>query len=216
MNILIFLGPAGSGKGTQAQYLKEKFQFAHLSTGDLLRAEVKSGSELGTKVQAVIDAGDLVSDDIILSIIKENIVRLTEKGNLPGIVFDGFPRTVDQAKSFDEMLSSMGLNLNQAIYFDLSLEESIHRISGRQIDSRNNMVYHKDSNPAPAEAEPYLISRDDDNPEKVKHRYTVYQNETAPLIQHYSNSLLTIDCLKSIDDIHQTFDELVQSFQVSV
>src|SRR6056300_1535553 len=155
MNILIFFGPAGSGKGTQAQYLKEKFNFSHLSTGDLLRYEVKSGSELGIQVQKVIESGDLVSNDIILKIIKENILKLVKENNCPGVVFDGFPRTIDQAEAFDHLLNSIHLNLNYAVYFDLSLESSVQRISGRQIDSRNNMVYHKDSNPAPVDVQPY-------------------------------------------------------------
>ena len=215
MNILIFLGPAGSGKGTQAQYLKEKFQFSHLSTGDLLRTEVKSGSELGRKVQTVIDSGNLVSDAIILSIIKDNLQEIIRENAHPGIVFDGFPRTLEQARAFDVMLASLGLTLTHAVSFDLSLEESISRISGRQIDSRNNTVYHKETNPAPKEIQPYLVSRDDDNPEKVKVRYGVFQKETNPLKQHYADDLLVIDCMQPIDHIHRLFDELVQSFQVS-
>ncbi len=216
MNILVFLGPAGSGKGTQAQYLKEHFQYAHLSTGDLLRAEVSSNSVLGQQVKMVMQSGDLVSDDIIISIIKERILNLTKQSDYRGVVFDGFPRTIEQAKAFDNVLDSLQLKLDKAIYFDLSLDESIKRISGRQIDSRNNTVYHKISNPAPDDAQPFLISRNDDQPEKVKHRYDVYQSETKPLLNHYSNQLLQIDCMKGIDDIHQIFDDLVQSFKVSV
>ena len=215
MNILIFLGPAGSGKGTQAQYLKEEFNFAHISTGDLLRAEVKSNSDLGQKVQAVMKSGNLVSDEIIIEIIKDHVTSLIQQNDLKGIVFDGFPRTLAQAKAFDLMLSSLSLRLNKAMYFDLSLEESIKRISGRQIDSRNNNVYHKDSNPAPVDAEPYLISRNDDQPAKVKHRYDVYLQETEPLISHYNNHLVRIDCNQSIDDINELFNALIQSFQVS-
>ncbi len=215
MNILIFLGPAGSGKGTQAQYLKAQFNFAHISTGDLLRAEVKSDSDLGKKVQAVMKSGNLVSDEIIIEIIKDHVTALTQQTHLKGIVFDGFPRTLAQGKAFDSMLNSLDLRLNKAMYFDLSLAESIKRISGRQIDSRNNNVYHKDSNPAPADAEAYLISRNDDQPEKVKHRYDVYQKETEPLISHYNNHLVRIDCNQSIDDINAIFNGLIQSFQVS-
>jgi len=216
VNILVFLGPAGSGKGTQAQYLQERFQFTHLSTGNLLREEVTSGSALGAQVQSVIELGDLVSDDIILSIIREHVSILMSKDDIKGIVFDGFPRTIEQAIAFDQMLLSVDLKLNKAVYFDLSLDASIDRISGRQIDSRNNMVYHKISNPAPMDVQPYLISRDDDGPEQVRHRYLVYQNETEPLLSHYSPLLMRIDCMNTIDDIHLTFDDLVQSFQVSV
>jgi adenylate kinase len=215
MNILIFFGPAGSGKGTQAQYLSDKFNFLHLSTGDLLRNEVKSETSLGMQVQKVIEAGDLVSDDIILEIIRHNILIAIENNRTSGIVFDGFPRTIDQALAFDQLLNSINLTINRAVYFDLSLETSLQRISGRQIDSRTNIVYHKASNPAPVEVQPYLVTREDDDSDKVKHRYQVYQNETLPLTNHYADKLLTVDCLKTIDDIHLIFDELVYSLQVS-
>ena len=148
MNVLIFLGPAGSGKGTQAQFLKDSLNYEHLSTGDLLRAEIKSNSELGQQVQSVINSGNLVSDDIILNIIKKNITGL-KSSNKTGVMFDGFPRTIEQANALTSLMKEMGLNLTKVLYFDLSLEESIDRISGRLIDSRNNNVYHKVSNPAP-------------------------------------------------------------------
>ena len=140
MNIIIFLGPAGSGKGTQAQYLRDHFNYAHLSTGDLLRAEVKSDSKLGQEVQSVIHAGNLVSDDIIIKIIRNNVAGLKDASK-EGIIFDGFPRTVEQANAFQDLLSDLNLSISSVLYFDLSLSESINRISGRLIDSRNNNVY---------------------------------------------------------------------------
>jgi adenylate kinase len=214
MNVLIFLGPAGSGKGTQAQFLKDKLNYEHLSTGDLLRAEIKSNSDLGQQVQSVIHSGNLVSDDIILNIIKKNINGL-KSSNKSGVIFDGFPRTIEQANSLGSLMNEMDLNLSKVLYFDLSLEESINRISGRLIDSRNNNVYHKISNPAPTEAEPYLISRKDDTPDKVTHRYNVYKNETAPLLDYYQSELFRIDCLQSIDAISNQITDLVDSFELS-
>ena len=133
MNVLIFLGPAGSGKGTQAQFLKDKLNYDHLSTGDLLRAEIKSNSELGQQVQSVINSGNLVSDDIILNIIKKNINGL-KSSNKSGIMFDGFPRTTEQANALGVLIKEMDLNLSKVLYFDLSLDESINRISGRLSD----------------------------------------------------------------------------------
>lgn len=214
MNVLIFLGPAGSGKGTQAQFLKDKLNYDHLSTGDLLRAEIKSNSELGQQVQSVINSGNLVSDDIILNIIKKNINGL-KSSNKSGIMFDGFPRTTEQANALGVLIKEMDLNLSKVLYFDLSLDESINRISGRLIDSRNNNVYHKISHPAPKEAEPFLITRKDDTPDKVTHRYNIYKNETAPLLDYYQSDLFRIDCLQSIDDISSQITNLVQSFDLS-
>ena len=114
------------------------------------------------------------------------------------------------------MLNSLNLEISKAIYFDLSLEDSIARISGRKVDSRNNTVYHDDTNPAPVDVIPFLVRRPDDEPDKVRHRYSVYTNETEPLIGYYSKKLLRIDCRQSIEDIHMIFDDLVNSYKVSV
>ena len=215
MNIIILLGPAGSGKGTQAQFLRDRFNYNHLSTGDMLRAEVASESELGLKVKSVIDSGNLVSDDIIISIIKQRLQKLV-LNNETGAIFDGFPRTIAQAEAFQRLLDSENIALSSVLYFDLSLDASIERISGRQIDSRNNDVYHRVSKPAPADVQPYLVTRDDDTEDKVTHRYHVYQKETQPLLTFYDNYLKRIDCLRSIEEINRELVQLVESFQVSV
>ncbi|MEC8678607.1 MAG: nucleoside monophosphate kinase, partial [Candidatus Margulisiibacteriota bacterium] len=163
---------------------------------------------------SVIHSGNLVSDDIILNIIQKNIDGL-KSSNKSGVIFDGFPRTVEQANGLASLMTDLGLTLNKVLYFDLSLDESINRISGRLIDSRNNNVYHNVSNPAPKEAEPFLISRKDDTPEKVSHRYTVYKNETTPLLDYYQAELYQIDCLQSIDQISNQITNLVESFELS-
>ena len=137
MNIIILLGPAGSVR-TQAQFLRDRFNYNHLSTGDMLRAEVASESELGLKVKSVIDSGNLVSDDIIISIIKQWLQKLV-LNNETGAIFDGFPRTTAQAEAFQRLLDSENIALSSVLYFDLSLDASIERISGRQIDSKTMM-----------------------------------------------------------------------------
>lgn len=213
MKIFVFFGPAGSGKGTQAQYLKSDHGFHHLSTGDMLRSEVNSNSDLGNKVKSVIDSGNLVTDEIILDIIAKNISTLTSGNDHAGIVFDGFPRTIAQANGFDAILSSMNLSVDQAFLFDLSLEASLDRIAGRRIDSRNNDVYHINSNPAPESVVPFLIHRDDDQPEKVTHRYELYKQQTQPLVEFYSDRLITVDCELTISQIHAQFDQQIRSFE---
>tara|TARA_A100001015_G_scaffold308470_1_gene406160 strand:- start:7453 stop:8112 length:660 start_codon:yes stop_codon:yes gene_type:complete len=216
MNILIFLGPAGSGKGTQAQFLTQKLGYFHVSTGDLLRKEVASKSDLGQQVESIINNGDLVSDDIIISIIKQTLNELVAKSDCHGVIFDGFPRTKDQAMALDELVHSFNFNLPSVIYFDLSLEESIQRISGRLIDSRNNNVYHKDSNPPPEDAMPFLMTREDDVPEKVTHRYGVYQRSTEPLLDFYDGRTTTLDCLQSIHTLNQLLIDNVDSMNQSL
>ena len=134
MKIFVFLGPAGSGKGTQAQYLKSEYSFFHLSTGDMLRNEVASGSTLGLRLKEVIDSGNLVTDEIILDIISSNISKILIDNTFEGIVFDGFPRTIAQANGFSPILANHGLTVDQTFLFDLSLEASLDRISGRRIE----------------------------------------------------------------------------------
>ena len=208
MTIFIFLGPAGSGKGTQAQYIKENYNFLHLSNGDLLREEVSLDTEIGQKVKQVMSTGNLVTDQIIIDII-ENRLSSMKSIACSGIIFDGFPRTKEQAVALDKLLLSLDLNLSQVVLFDLSLELSIERISGRLIDPRNNNVYHATSNPAPEDIAPFLISRDDDHPDKVKYRYELYCEQTQPLIEYYSDRIFKIDSQLSIDRVHSTIDELV-------
>ncbi len=216
MNVFVFLGPAGSGKGTQAQYLKNEHMFYHLSTGDMLRDEVASKSKLGLRLKEVIDSGNLVTDDIILDIISSNISKIVNDSHYEGIVFDGFPRTIAQANGFKSILDNYKLNVDQTFLFDLSLEASLDRISGRRIDPRNNTVYHILSNPAPDDVKKHLILRDDDQPEKVSHRYKLYQEQTAPLIDYYTDSLTKINCELSIQDIYAQFDQHIKLFQQKV
>jgi len=183
---LILLGPPGAGKGTQANYIKQEFNIPQISTGDILRAEVKAGSDKGKELKKIMDAGDLVSDDLILEIIKK---RITEDDCDNGYLFDGFPRTVAQA----EGMQNNSINVDFVVELQVNDQEIISRMSGRRVHLDSGRTYHIEFNPPQIEGkddvtgEP-LIQRDDDKEDTVKKRLQVYHTQTAPLIDFYSNS----------------------------
>ena len=180
---LILLGPPGAGKGTQAQFIREKFGIPQISTGDMLRAAIKAGTPLGREAKKVMDAGRLVSDDIIIGLVKE---RLKQPDCARGYLFDGFPRTIPQA----EALKTEGMALDYVLEIDVPDDEIITRMTGRRVHPGSGRVYHVKFNPPKAEGkddhtgEP-LIQRDDDKPETVKHRLEVYRKQTRPLVDYY-------------------------------
>ncbi len=190
---LILLGGPGAGKGTQAGFITEKFGIPQISTGDMLRAAVKAGSPMGLAAKKVMDAGGLVSDDIILGLIAE---RLKQPDCANGFLFDGFPRTLPQA----EALRAQGVELDYVLEIDVSDEEIIRRMSGRRVHPGSGRTYHIVFNPPKAEGkddptgEP-LIQRDDDKEETVKKRLAVYHSQTEPLVQFYSGWAATGDRL---------------------
>ena len=181
---IILLGSPGSGKGTQAQFITEKFAIPQISTGDMLRAAVRKGTPLGVAAKQVMDAGGLVSDDIILGLIKE---RITLQDCENGFLLDGFPRTIAQA----EGLEKMGVDLDYVIEIAVEDEEIIRRMSGRRVHLNSGRSYHLIYNPpkqeglddATGEA---LIQRDDDKEETVRKRLSVYHEQTKPLVGFYS------------------------------
>jgi len=182
---VILLGGPGAGKGTQANYIKEKYGIPQISTGDMLRAHVKSGSELGVAAKKIMDAGGLVSDDIIMGMVK---VRIKEEDCKSGFLFDGFPRTIPQA----EALTAAGVHVDAVVEIDVPDQEIITRMAGRRVHLASGRTYHVTFNP-PKEAgkddatgEP-LIQRDDDKEETVKARLKVYHDQTEPLVNFYSN-----------------------------
>jgi adenylate kinase len=191
---LVLLGSPGVGKGTQAKFISEKFNVPHISTGDMLRAAVNAGSPLGKQVQQIMDEGKLVSDEIIIQLIKE---RLKETDCINGFLLDGFPRTIDQAKSLEKILHEQHSPLDFIIQITVPEEEIIKRLSGRRVHPRSGRVYHVLYNP-PKEAglddetkEP-LIQRPDDHEETIRKRLAVYHQQTEPLINFYrSNGPLT-------------------------
>lgn len=182
---MILLGAPGAGKGTQAQYITEKFDIPQISTGDMLRAAVKAGTPLGLEAKKVMDAGGLVSDDIIVGLVKE---RIAEPDCANGFLFDGFPRTIPQA----EALVEAGVDIDAVVELDVDDEEIIQRLSGRRVHPASGRTYHMVYNP-PKEAGKddvtgeALVQRDDDKEETVRHRLSVYQSQTRPLVDFYEN-----------------------------
>jgi adenylate kinase len=181
---ILLLGPPGAGKGTQANVLMHEFGIPQISTGDMLRAAVKSGSPLGKELKQVMDAGELVSDDLILELVKE---RVSQEDCHNGYLFDGFPRTIAQA----EGMKRNGIVVEYVIELQVDDEEIIKRMSGRRIHPGSGRTYHVEFNPPRQEGkddvtgEP-LVQRDDDKEETVRKRLQVYHEQTSPLIEYYS------------------------------
>lgn len=181
---LILLGAPGAGKGTQAAFICKQYGIPQISTGDMLRAAVKAGTPLGLQAQAVMAAGGLVSDELIINLVKE---RLTQADCINGFLFDGFPRTIPQA----EAMRAAGVNLDYVLEIDVPFEAIIERMSGRRSHPASGRTYHVKFNPPKAEGvddvtgEP-LVQRDDDKEETVKKRLDVYSAQTRPLVDYYS------------------------------
>ena len=180
---LILLGPPGAGKGTQATRLREKFAIPQISTGDMLRAAVKAGTALGVAAKKVMDAGQLVSDDIIIGLVKD---RLKEPDCARGYLFDGFPRTIPQA----EAMKAAGVAIDYVLEIDVPDAEIIMRMSGRRVHPASGRSYHVKFNPPKAEGRDdatgeMLVQRDDDREETVRKRLEVYRAQTRPLVEYY-------------------------------
>ena len=196
MKYFILFGPPGAGKGTQATSMKERYNLRHISTGELLRNEIATGSELGLKAKALIDAGALVPDEIVEGMIESAFRTAT---GIDGFLLDGFPRTIPQA----EALSKMS-NVEGVINFVLSEEEIIKRLSGRRMCPSTGRTYHILFNPPKVEGiddetgEP-LIQRDDDKPEAIRHRLELYNEATAPLIDYYKAKDVVLDLICTND-----------------
>jgi adenylate kinase len=188
---VILLGGPGAGKGTQAAFIKEKYNIPQISTGDMLRAAVKAGTPLGVEAKKVMDAGGLVSDDIILGLVKE---RTQEPDCANGFLFDGFPRTIPQA----DALKTQGVDIDAVVEIAVDDNEIIRRMSGRRVHLNSGRTYHVVFNPPKVEGKDDetgedLIQRDDDKEETVRKRLEVYHAQTAPLIQYYSDWAATDD-----------------------
>jgi adenylate kinase len=183
---IILLGPPGAGKGTQAQFIKDSLQIPQISTGDMLRAAVSSGSELGNRVKAVMDSGALVSDDIIIDLVKERIV---EPDCANGFLFDGFPRTIPQAEAMD----AAGVEVDAVVEIQVPDDELVKRITGRRVHPGSGRVYHVEYNPPRVadrddETGEPLEQREDDTEETVRERLAVYYEQTQPLIDYYKGN----------------------------
>ena len=182
---LILLGGPGAGKGTQANYIKERYNIPQISTGDMLRAHVKAGTELGAAAKKIMDAGGLVSDDIIIGMVKE---RLTQDDCKNGYLFDGFPRTIPQA----EAMKAAGVPIDAVVEIDVPDAEIIKRMSGRRVHVASGRTYHIVFNPPKTAGKDDvtgedLIQRDDDKEETVKKRLDIYHAQTEPLVKYYGD-----------------------------
>ena len=182
---LILLGAPGSGKGTQAQFICEKFSIPQISTGDMLRAAVKAGTDLGIAAKKIMDAGGLVSDDIIIGLVKD---RLTQPDCSKGYLFDGFPRTIPQAQA----MKDAGVPIDYVLEIDVPFDAIIDRMSGRRVHPASGRTYHVKFNPPKVAGKDdvtgeALIQRDDDKEETVRKRLQVYNDQTRPLVEYYSS-----------------------------
>ncbi len=204
---LVLMGPPGSGKGTQAKILAEREGLAHLSTGDILRGAMASGSELGPKVKEAVEAGQLVSDDVLYGVIEESLKKLGPK---MGFILDGFPRNVRQAEFLEAILEKLGIGIDAAVLLDLPQESLIKRLSGRRVCSRCAKEYHIDFLPPKVEGKcdrcvGELYRREDDEPEKIATRLRIYNDVTLQMVDFYRDRslLIRVDADGGIQDVVQ-------------
>lgn len=215
---LILLGPPGSGKGTQGERLQEDLEYPYYATGDILRAAVKEGTEVGLAAKEYMDRGDLVPDEVIIGIIAERL----ESGEADhGFILDGFPRTVVQAEALDRELGELGRQLTAVILVDVDDDEIVNRLSGRRVCQEKGHVYHVEYNPPENEgvcdvdgSELYI--RDDDKPDVVRHRLVQYHDKTAPLVDYYRKQglLNTIEGADNPDRVSEKIRTLVSTLRL--
>ena len=210
---IIMLGAPGAGKGTQAKKIAEKYQIPHISTGDIFRANIKNGTELGKKAKTYMDQGLLVPDELTCDLVVD---RVKQEDCKNGYILDGFPRTIPQAESLDEALGQMGESLDYAINVDVPDEHIVNRMSGRRACVGCGATYHMVYAPTKKEgvcdvcgAE--LILRDDDKPETVQKRLSVYHEQTQPLIDYYKGKgiLKDVDGTKDMDVVFQAITDIL-------
>lgn len=210
---LLFFGPPGAGKGTQAKKVAKEFDIVHISTGDILRDAVSKGTELGKKAKAIMDRGELVSDEIMNRLVKEKLEELDS------FILDGYPRTLDQAKFLDQATKELKKEIDAAVLIDVSEEEIVKRISNRRVCPNCGKVYNLISL-KPKEDEKCdvcgtkLIQRDDDKEEVVRERYKVYKKNTEPVIEYYrkNNKIITIDGAQNVEDVTKELFNILRSF----
>jgi len=211
---VILLGAPGAGKGTQAQFICEHYGIPQISTGDMLRAAVKEGSDLGKKAKGIMDAGGLVSDEIIIDLVKE---RIQQSDCENGFLFDGFPRTIPQAQS----LKDANIKIDHVVDIDVADEEIINRLSGRRVHPASGRVYHLVFNPPQNEGKDDvtgddLVHRVDDSEDTVRNRLKIYHDQTRPLVDFYgqwaekSSAAPLYCCVAGTGDVKQIKDKIIQ------
>jgi adenylate kinase len=204
---LILLGPPGAGKGTQAERLREDFAIPHISTGDILRAQVAEGTELGSKAKKFMDAGELVPDEVIVGMITD---RISKGDARDGFLLDGFPRNEEQADALKAALAALDRRLTAVLLIDVPDEEVVRRLAGRRVCVKNpSHIYHVDFDPPKHEGicdqdGSRLIQRDDDHEDVIRRRLEVYHAQTEPLIGYYDRAVLLrrFDGRREPDDVH--------------
>ena len=207
---VILLGPPGAGKGTQAQFITEKYGIPQISTGDMLRSAVKAGSELGLKVKDIMASGGLVSDEIIIALVRE---RIQQADCNNGFLFDGFPRTIPQAQA----LVDAGVEIEYVIEIAVDDEQIVSRLSGRRVHENSGRIYHVEHNPPineglDNETQEPLIQREDDKEATIRNRLSIYHGQTKPLVEFYTNLSVsqtggpifsTVDGLGGLDEVQE-------------
>ncbi len=217
LNLILF-GPPGAGKGTQAGRLRSDFQLPYIATGDMLRANVKDGTELGHKAQRYMDAGDLVPDGLILAMAAD---RLQEDDAQDGFILDGFPRTLDQARELDRQLGQLRRRVTAALLIDVPDEEVIRRLSGRRMCVKAGHNYHIEFDPPKHEGVcdqdgSRLVQRDDDRPEVIENRLRVYHEQTEPLVDYYDEQGLMrrIDGTREQSEVHDHIRAVIATLRL--
>lgn len=212
--LVILLGPPGAGKGTQAEHMVEKYKLTHISTGNILRSSVKRGTDLGKKAREFMDKGELVPDDVVVGIVKE---RLQEPDCTSGALLDGFPRTVVQAHSLEEVLNNNDMKINAVLYIDVKEEELVSRLTGRRVCRECGATYHlKFHSPQVRnvcdQCGGELYQRDDDSLATVRQRIDVYRNQTEPLIEFYREKGMCY-LINGNQEISQVFEAINKALE---
>ena len=212
---LVLLGPPGAGKGTLAGQIKDKYDLLHVSTGDMLREEMKSDSTLGQEVKSYVESGGLVPDEVIIKLIENKLTK--EKNSCKGFMLDGFPRTTPQAEALDGILASIEQPVDVALFMEASLEVIIQRLTGRRICRQCGAIYHM-TNMKPKvdgkcdECDGELYQRADDNEETIRNRMDVYLKNTTPILDYYEaqGKLKKVDAEQSTQSIVDSLSELLK------
>jgi len=217
LNLILF-GPPGAGKGTQAARLHDDFQVPYIATGDMLRENVREGTELGREAKSYMDAGDLVPDGVIVAMAAE---RLQEDDARDGFILDGFPRTIDQAKALDKQLGELGRRITAVLLLDVPDEEVERRLSGRRVCVKKGHNYHVEFDPPKREGVcdqdgSRLIQRDDDQPEVIRNRLGVYHRQTEPLVDYYDDQglLRRIDGTRDPTEVHDHIRAVIATLRL--
>jgi len=202
---LVLVGPPGAGKGTQAEFIADRFSIPKISTGDIFRANVSGGTELGKLAKQYMDAGDLVPDEVTIAMVRD---RLGEPDAAAGFLLDGFPRNVAQAYELDSILGDLGTSLDVVLELEVDNEEVVKRLSGRRTCRKCGHIWHVEYDPTKVEGVcdkcgGELFQRDDDKAETVRHRLDVYAEQTSPLVEFYSGrgQLVVVDALGPVEDV---------------